>query len=89
MLFVKANHLAAQRRTEEAIELFQRIVTDYPDELRADNALFALAQLYEIEMADPEMAKEFYEKIFLDYSDSTFSIEARKNYRRLRGDNIQ
>jgi hypothetical protein len=33
-----------------------------------------------------ELAKNYYEKIILNYKDSTFSIEARKRYRKLRGD---
>jgi hypothetical protein len=37
-------------------------------------------------LKDDEKAKAYYEKIILDYKDSTFSIEARKRYRKLRGD---
>jgi hypothetical protein len=35
---------------------------------------------------DPEKAKSLYEKLFMEYSDSTFAIEARKKFRELRGD---
>jgi hypothetical protein len=47
-----------------------------------------MAELYELQLNDPAKAMELYEKIFIDYSSSTFSIEARKRFRRLRGDNV-
>jgi len=39
-------------------------------------------------LVDLEKAKTLYEKIFIDYSGSTFAVEARKRFRKLRGDNI-
>jgi hypothetical protein len=45
-----------------------------------------MAGLYENQLGDPDKAKELYEKIFVDYSGSTFSVEARKRFRILRGD---
>ena len=48
--------------------------------------MYYLAQLYEHQLNDVEKAKALYEKLFIDYSDSTFAIEARKRYRELRGD---
>jgi hypothetical protein len=68
--------------------LDQEIVTKFPEEIRADNALFEMAELYEQQLGDNEKAMQFYEKIFMDYSGSTYSIEARKRFRRLRGDNV-
>lgn len=50
------------------------------------NALYNQAQLYEHQLNDKEKAKACYEKLFLEYTDSTFSIDARKPYRELRGD---
>jgi len=61
----------------------------YPEDIRADNALFALAQLYEFRLNAAEKARDLYEKIFTDYSGSIFSVEARKRYRVLRGDKVQ
>ena len=36
-----------------------------------------------------EKAKELYEKIFIEYSGSTFAVGARKRFRILRGDKMQ
>ena len=57
-----------------------------PEEIRADNALYNQAQLYEHQLNDTEKAKACYEKLFMEYTDSTFAIEARKRFRELRGD---
>ncbi len=48
--------------------------------------MYHLAQLYEHQLNDVEKAKALYEKLFMDYSDSTFAIDARKRFRELRGD---
>ena len=58
----------------------------YPEEIRADNALYNQAKLYETQLNDPEKAKACYEKLFMEFTDSTFSIDARKRFRELRGD---
>jgi TolA-binding protein len=69
--------------------MLQRIVDDFSDGIRADNALYKLGQLYENQLNDPEKAKTYYETLFIDFSNSTFAVEARKRYRLLRGDAVQ
>ena len=88
VLYAKAQIYSKMRQYDKAIELYEKIVEQYPDEIRADNALFEMASLYENQLGDPDKAMSYYEKIFIEYSGSTFSIEARKRYRKLRGDNI-
>ena len=88
VLYAKAAIYLKLRDYETAAKLYAGIVENYPDEIRADNSLFALAELNENQLENQEKAMEFYEKIFIDYSNSTFSVEARKRFRRLRGDNI-
>lgn len=88
VLYARAKIYIKQHQYEQAIALYKEIVEKYPEEIRADNALFEMAELYEQQMKDPAKAMELYEKIFIDYSASTFSVEARKRFRRLRGDNV-
>ncbi|MBI5917291.1 MAG: tetratricopeptide repeat protein [Bacteroidetes bacterium] len=88
VLYARAKVYSKQRNYEAAIVLYQEIVEKYPEEIRADNALFEMAELYEFQLNDVAKAMGYYEKIFLDYSGSTFSVEARKRFRKLRGDNI-
>ena len=86
ILYMKAQIHLKKREYKEAAAIFQHIVDEFPDEIRADNSLFALAELYQGQLNDPARAQELYEKLFIEYSDSTFSIEARKRYRTMRGD---
>ena len=88
VLYNKAHIFRKQRKTLEMIEMYQKIIEKYPEEIRADNAIYELAELYETKLNDPEKAKGLYEKLFLDYSSSTFAVEARKRFRMLRGDEL-
>lgn len=90
VLYLKARVFRKQRNFEKAAELLQKIIDDYKEEsIRTDNALFQLAGLYENQFDDKEKAKELYEILFIDYSGSTFAVEARKRFRILRGDKVQ
>ena len=64
------------------------IIENYREDILADDAYYRLAELYSNQLAQPEKAKEFYEKVIFDYADSIFFVEARKKYRALRGDAI-
>ncbi len=67
---------------------YQKIINFYPRDILADDAYFALAELYRKILNEPEKAKEHYEKIIYNYQDSYFFPEARKQFRLLRGDAI-
>lgn len=84
--FSKARIYTKQREYQKAAEMYEKIIAEHGEEIRADNALFGLAELYEFHLNDLEKAKELYEKIYLDHSGSTFAVLARKKYRELRGD---
>ncbi len=86
VLYSKAKVFMKKREFEKAAEMYQKVIEKYPTEIRADNSLFALAELNEKQLNNKTKAKELYEKLFIDYSGSTFAVEARKRYRILRGD---
>lgn len=71
-----------------ALEKLQKIYTDYPEETLADDALFLAADIEEHVFAKPDEAMKLYEKIVTAYSSSLYAAEARKRFRRLRGDKI-
>jgi TolA-binding protein len=64
------------------------IIENYREDILADDAYYRLAELYNNQLAHPEKAKEFYEKVIFDYAGSIFFVDARKKYRALRGDAI-
>jgi tetratricopeptide (TPR) repeat protein len=86
ILFLKYNIEKDRQHYEKAASYLQKIVDNYGDDILADNALFYLGDLYQFYLKEEEKAKNYYEKIIVEYKDSTFSIEARKRYRKLRGD---
>ncbi len=89
VLYLKARIHNKKQEYERSAEYLQQILDNHRDEIRADNALFRLAELYETHLGNLDKAKELYEKLFIEFSNSTLAVEARKRYRILRGDDIQ
>lgn len=87
--YLRAQVFERQKKYPEAAREYAFILEKYNDGIRADNSLFALAQLQEKQLNDIDKAKELYERLFTEYSGSTFAVEARKRYRILRGDKVQ
>ncbi len=73
---------------EAALFNYQKITEFYGNGILADDAHFAMAELYRKVLNEPEKAKTHYEKIIYNYQDSYYFPQARKNFRRLRGDSI-
>jgi TolA-binding protein len=88
VLYLKAKIYTKKQEYEKAIEYYNLILKNHVEEIRADNALFEMAELYEIPLKNKEKAKELYEKLFNEFSSSTLAVEARKKYRILRGDKV-
>ena len=89
MLYLEANILVKKRAYQKAEVVYQKIIDEHTEEIRADNAMFELASLYENQLNDLEKAQALYERIFIDFSGSTFAVESRKRFRKLRGDTVQ
>ena len=87
--YLKAHIWTQRREYDKAIAAYQFIITNYGEEIRADNSIFELAEMYETRLKDKEKARGLYEKLFTDYSGSILAVEARKRYRVLRGDVAQ
>lgn len=88
VMYLKSQIYFKQRNYEKTALMLQTIIDKYPEGIRADNAVFELAELYETKLENIEKATELYEKIIFDYSGSTYSVEARKRYRRLLGEEL-
>lgn len=84
ILYRKANMHKQMGNYDEAVQAYTTVIEKYKDEIKADNSLFELAQLYEEVLDKKEEAKKLYEKLFLDYTMSTLTVEARKRFRALR-----
>lgn len=64
------------------------LLATYPESLLVDECLFSLAVLYEEQLNEIDKAKEMYERIIFEYPSSIYLVEARKAFRRLRGDEL-
>ncbi len=87
--FKKAKVFMKQGGYKEALEAFQRVVDNYGDEIFGDDALYNIALIYHYNLQDTEKAKLIYQEILTKYPGSVYTVEARKQYRKLRGDNIK
>jgi len=81
-IFIKNNEL------NQAIEQLMGIIENYPTELWGDDAVFILADIYETKLNQPAKALELFQKIITDFPGSLYVIEARKRFRKLRGDKL-
>ena len=87
-LLKQAQLFEDKKAYEKAKVNYQRIIRDYKEGILIDDALYALAELYNNHLAQPEEAKKLYENIIFNHSDSIYFVEARNKFRSLRGDEI-
>lgn len=87
-LLMQAQLFEKKKQYEKATVNYQKIITDFSDSILIDDAYYFLAELYNNILGEPEEAKALYEKIIFNHQDSIYFVEARKNFRMLRGDTI-
>ncbi|MDR1973816.1 MAG: hypothetical protein LBQ31_03970 [Bacteroidales bacterium] len=92
--YKKAEIYVALDSVAAALVCLKRVYEGYSESLLTDDALFMAAEIYE-KMPDvtdsegvtgKERAMSLYEKIFMDYAESSLAVIARERYRLLRGD---
>ena len=69
-----------------ALQYYKQIIDNYAEGIYIDEALFYSAEIYNKILEDTEKAMPLYEKVIFNHEDSIHFVEARKQYRRLRGD---
>lgn len=85
-LFKQATLFIKLQAFENAIVNFKKIIQGDPKGILRDDAHYALAELYNYQLNNPEKASEHYQKIIFDFASSIYLVDARKKYRKLRGD---
>ncbi len=81
ILYQKQNFSAAE-------QAWQTILEQHRDDILADDALNRLAALHLKVYGNKERAMELYQQLFTEFVDSFYASEARKTYRKLRGDTL-
>ena len=68
--------------------MYKDLLQYYPNDLYGDDAQFKLAELYHRKLADETLARKAYEAVLVNYPGSIYTVEARKRFRELRGDQL-
>lgn len=87
-------YLKAQllRRTGDfpgAIATLEKITNNAKTDVLSDDALFLLARIEEEDVKDRAKAQALYNQVLVKFPGSIYVAEARKRFRKLRGDGVQ
>ena len=85
VLLLKARIFENQKLFEKAAETYETLAIAFEHDILTDNALFALANLYQFKLNQPDKALKTYQKIIDNFSNSIFIVDARREFRKLRG----
>ncbi|OFY65872.1 MAG: hypothetical protein A3H98_05260 [Bacteroidetes bacterium RIFCSPLOWO2_02_FULL_36_8] len=84
--FLKSKIFLKKRQPGPATEELEKILLQYPLDILGDDACFTLGEIFEQFLNDKEKAKHYYYEVLTKYPASSYKVEARKRYRKLRGD---
>lgn len=87
-LYKQGQLFEIQKKYDNAAVNYQKIIDNYNDGILVDNAIYSLAELYLYHLNMPEKAQELYKVLVFNHADSIYFVDARKQFRKLRGDAI-
>ena len=87
-LFKQAKLFIKTKNYDAAILNLNNVISLNPEGILIDDAYYELAELYNNHLNNPEKASEYYQKIIFEHSSSIFLVDARKKYRKIRGDKV-
>ena len=76
-LFKAADIAMNMSRPQQAIKLFQRILSEYPDFDKAPQCLFLQGYVYENNLGNLQKAKEIYQEFLKKYPNDEFADDAK------------
>jgi len=88
ILFEKAEIQLKRKDYTKASIYLEKLIELYATDILGDDAVFLLAELNRKQLNNKTRASELYHKIITEYPSSLFVVEARKQFRELRGDSI-
>lgn len=84
--WLEANLRLKRGEFDQSIVLLEKILTEFGDDILADDAYFLEGEIYELHIKNKDKAMEIYREFLNKYPGSVYAAEARKRYRMLRGD---
>ncbi|WP_281616184.1 tetratricopeptide repeat protein [Flammeovirga sp. SubArs3] len=88
ILWQKAQLLIKLGKYEEATEPLKEILEFHRYDIWADDANYLLGTIYQDQLKDKEQAMNYFKDHLINYKGSVYEVDARKRFRRLRGDNV-
>ncbi len=88
IFFLKAKTFLRQGNYSDALFNLAKITANFKEDILGDDALFLTAKITEENLKDAEQAKKLYNDLLVQYPGSTYTVEARKRFRKLRGDAV-
>jgi TolA-binding protein len=85
-LWLIANTYLDQNDYEASLEALSHIQEKYASDILGDDAAYLTATITEEKLQDPILAQELYRTFITEYPGSLYVSDARKRFRRLRGD---
>ncbi|TVZ56412.1 tetratricopeptide repeat protein [Lutibacter sp. Hel_I_33_5] len=86
--FNKGKLFVKSKQYDLAISSFEKTILADQTEIFKDDVYYQMAELYNYHLNNPEKAKEYYQKIIFEHPSSIYLVDARKKFRKLRGDTI-
>ncbi|MEN9998385.1 MAG: hypothetical protein RI922_1375 [Bacteroidota bacterium] len=86
ILIRKSKAMQDHGKWPEAIAFLEELLKYNGEDILADDALFQLGDIYENHLNNKEKAAEYYKTLLFNFKGSLYSVEARKRFRTLRGD---
>lgn len=77
VLMLRAKLAMKRHDYQKALTWLAAIIKDYGQDVLGDDAIFKTAEVYDRYLKDPAKAKEYYERLILDYPGSTYAQIAR------------
>lgn len=89
ILIKKSRAMQLQGKWNEALAFLEELLKYYSEDILADDAWFQKGDIYQNHLFDNEKAKECYLKLLTDFKGSLYVTEARKRFRKLRGESME
>lgn len=86
LIYKKAGMMETAQDYQQADSLYALLAGNYPESIKADNAIFKRAEIQRVQLKNDELAMELYMILMTAYPESIYAGEARKKYREMRGD---
>lgn len=80
-LYKKGEIYKLSHNYHKADSVYHQLTENYPESIKADNALFKQAEIQRINFNNITKAKDLYLKIMKNYPESIYAGKARKQYR--------